>query len=69
MKKIHAPWRVYRGVLRPTYPTKIVEIHDARGDVILPWGAFDHIASQSKRFALAKFIVEAVNAAQKQTQN
>ena len=62
MKKHPAPWSVYRGKLRPSFPKPIIEIIDRNGDVVLPWPAFDAtgqtVPMQRK---LAKQIVDAVN--------
>jgi hypothetical protein len=63
MRTIHwRPWSVYKGRLRPEFPSRIVEVHDARGRAVLPWGAFDHLMTFREKVRLAETIVKAVNA-------
>lgn len=42
-KLIPTDWIVYRGRLRPEFPTVITEIRDANGEVIVKWQGFDGI--------------------------
>lgn len=56
------PWKVWSGHLRPNpFNKTIVEVLDADNNVILPWGAFDHLDSIAAKKRLARVIVEGVN--------
>lgn len=57
------PWRVFRGAFRGGFNTKLIEIHDATGAVIIPWRGFDNDGrmSYTRRLTLARAIVKAVN--------
>lgn len=60
------PWYVYDGILRPQFPTKIVEIADDNGDVVLPYTGFDATGlSHTAQLKLAQRICDAVNAHKK----
>ena len=62
MSKFPLPWSYFSGALRPSFPTRIHEIHDANGNVVIPWGGFAAIdATEKQRAALAKLIVRSVN--------
>lgn len=57
------PWSVYSAKLRPQFPTKIIEIHDARGEPVIAWAGFDNLnMSHGRKLGIARKIVEAVNA-------
>lgn len=46
------PWHVYSAPLRPEFPTIIIEVQDAKGEAVVPWGGFD-AAHQTKAVKLA----------------
>ena len=57
------PWRVYNAPLRPQFGARIIEIHDADGNEVIRWPGFDGLKmSARKKLAIAREIVEAVNA-------
>jgi hypothetical protein len=57
------PWRVVCSLLRPQFPTKIIEVCDAHGHTVLPWSALDDDGRPyAQRLRLARRIVAAVNA-------
>ncbi len=59
-----APWKVVEGVLRPQFPTRIIEILASDGSVPFEWKCFDNDGrSYAQRLRLAKRVVKAVNAA------
>lgn len=61
--KFPTPWRVHTGKLRPQFATRIVEILDRDGNVVLPWNGFDAMSlTYPKQRELATRIVQAVNA-------
>jgi hypothetical protein len=41
------PWKHYSAKLRPQFPTKIHEIHDAKGAVIVKWSGFDGVEQKA----------------------
>jgi hypothetical protein len=56
------PWRVYSGKLRPQFPVKVIEIHDADGNEVIKWPGFDGLnMSHTRKLAIARLIVKAVN--------
>lgn len=62
--KFPTPWSVYTDKLRPSFALKIIEIHDAHGNCVMPWGGFDCMeCSYTQKLKLARRIVKAVNAA------
>lgn len=62
------PWKVYVTKLRPPpFDMTIVEIADADGRTVLPWGAFNHIETLAGRKRLAKMIVDGINKAKEIT--
>jgi hypothetical protein len=60
------PWRVWKGHFRGDFGGKLIEIHDANGAIMIPWKGFDDDGrmSYTRRLALARQIVKAVNNAQ-----
>lgn len=58
-----APWRVVSAQFRAGFGGKLIEIHDAAGAVVMPWRCFDDDGrmSYTRRLALARRIVKAVN--------
>jgi hypothetical protein len=57
------PWHVLNMVLRPKpFDTHIIEIHDADGEIVIPWGGFDQMrGSHTAKLKLARRICRAVN--------
>ena len=56
------PWGVHTGKLRPQFPARIVEVIDANGATVLPWGSFDATGLRHRQQKeLAERIVIAVN--------
>ena len=58
------PWRVLNTTLRlKPYNVRIIEIHDAAGNVVVPWGGFDQMrGSHTAKLKLARRICRAINA-------
>jgi hypothetical protein len=61
-KTFKKPWYVYHDQLCSQFKSRIVEIADANGDVVLPWPGFDATGlSHNAQIKLAQRIVDAVN--------
>jgi hypothetical protein len=61
-KHAYLPWKVYHGLLREGFKTKIIEIHDALGRRIVIWGGFDGTDySYTQSLKNARRMVKAVN--------
>ena len=63
MKHTELPWKLYQEKFRPEISDKVVvEIQDANGSAIIPWGAFD-AANQPKKERMGNYrlIVRACN--------
>jgi len=63
----YAPWKVYARQLRSTgigSNKKVIEIHDAIGQVIVCWGGFESVDfSYTQSLKNARRMVKAVNSA------
>ncbi len=63
LTKAYRDWTVYAAAFRPGLSKKrVVEIHDAMGNVIVQWGGFDSSDySYTQQVKNARLIVKAVN--------
>lgn len=62
MSKPVFPLRVYSGKLRPQFPTKIIEVLDANGRIVIKWTGLEADEfSHTELLATMKKIVRAAN--------